>query len=110
MSWATYNETISEIRDAFDADLETAREIYRDLRDEYDAPVYASDIREEVELAEEGLEYEVPEYEEEGRLDDGSTDWDYWEGTDYLDDYYFDDDWCDYDQEIEFTVEYEEAT
>jgi len=110
MSWDTYNATIAEIREAMDADYATAQEIYRDLREEYDRPVYVSDIMDEVEQAEEAEYQELPDVDvHEGLLDDGSTDWDYWEQTDRLDDYYFDDDWVDYGEEIEFTIEYEET-
>lgn len=108
MSWTEYNEAIAEIKDVFEADHATAQEIYRDLREDYDRPIYADDIREEIEDVELAEEREELDWEE-GQLEDGSTDWDYWHETDYLDDMYFDDDWIDAGEEIEFTIEYEET-
>lgn len=111
MSWATYNETIAEIKEAFDADHATAQEIYRDLRDEYARPVYADDIREEIQEAER-FEEIAPEESvtlEEYFESEDETDWKFWETTDYLDTKYFDDDeWLDGGEEVEFTIKYEE--
>ena len=109
MSWTGYNEAIAEIRESFEADYFTAQEIYRDLREDFGRPVTADDITEEIEEAEAAEDIDFERIVEEGLTDDGETDWEYWEGEYDTDDRYFEDGWMDYGEELEITIQYEEA-
>lgn len=122
MSWAHYNATIVEIREEFEVDLETAREFYSVLREEYGRPITPADVVEEAEALDyaerhpEEFEEREPTYVEppsfvapSDLVVDEPPEPDIWdELVADLDDRWFDDDLVDEEEELEFTVRYTE--